>query len=198
MFSSRSLLIFCVCPRSFNQALLLSTRWMFGRVNRMVVIGRFGAFFGRRRLVADADTGWSSAARTDATGCSAHGEASALVKLAVWSAVVPQRVRAIGHCLQQRSMRYTSDSSLVPARSHSLWQLKLASGCKTLASRTREEPLWASLRISRSPPMARCDACLSARLLSLSRAACDLCMYAGSRLTSPFYGIGERWMGSSA
>ncbi len=71
----------------------------------MVVIGRFGAFFGRRRLVADADTGWSSAARTDATGCSAHGEASALVKLAVWSAVVPQRVRAIGHCLQQRSMR---------------------------------------------------------------------------------------------
>ena len=60
---------FCVYPRSFNQALLLSTRWMFGRVNRMVVIGRFGAFFGRRRLVADADTGWSSAARTDATGC---------------------------------------------------------------------------------------------------------------------------------
>ena len=70
-----------MCPRSVNQALLLSTRWMFGRVNRMVVIGRFGAFFGRRRLVADADTGWSSAARTDATGCSAHGEASALVKL---------------------------------------------------------------------------------------------------------------------
>lgn len=60
---------FCVCPRSFNQALRLSTRWMFGRVNRMVVIGRFGAFFGRRRLVADADTGWSSAASTDATGC---------------------------------------------------------------------------------------------------------------------------------
>ena len=36
---------FCVCPRSFNQALLLSTRWMFGRVNRMVVIGRFGCVF---------------------------------------------------------------------------------------------------------------------------------------------------------
>ena len=35
----------------------------------MVVIGRLGAFSGRRRLVADADTGWSSAARTDATGC---------------------------------------------------------------------------------------------------------------------------------
>ena len=34
-----------MCPRSFNQALLLSTRWMFGRVNRMVVIGRFGCVF---------------------------------------------------------------------------------------------------------------------------------------------------------
>jgi hypothetical protein len=48
---------------------------MFGRVNRMVVIGRFGAFFGRRRLVADADTGWSSAARTDATGCMLQAQA---------------------------------------------------------------------------------------------------------------------------
>ena len=79
---------FCVCPRSFNQALRLSTRWMFGRVNRMVVIGRFGAFFGRRRLVADADTGWSSAActrssaaLTDATSCSAHDGEAALGKL---------------------------------------------------------------------------------------------------------------------
>ena len=35
----------------------------------MVVIGRFVAFFGRRWLVADADTGWLSAALTDATGC---------------------------------------------------------------------------------------------------------------------------------
>ena len=89
----------CVCPRSVNQALLLSTRWMFGRVNRMVVIGRFGAFFGRRRLVADADTGWSSAARTDATGCmlqhSGDVRQSARVKLRV----VSQRVRAMGHCL---------------------------------------------------------------------------------------------------
>ena len=137
-----------------------------------------------------------SAHRCD--GLQRHGEASALVKLAVWSAVVPQRVRAIGHCLQQRSMRYTSDSSLVPARS--LAQLKLVlAASKTLASsRTREGQLWASLRISRSLPMDRCDACLSARLLSSPRAACDLCMYAGSRLTSPFYGIGERWMGSSA
>ena len=41
----------------------------------MVVIGRFGAFFGRRRLVADADTGWSSAARTDATGCMLQAQA---------------------------------------------------------------------------------------------------------------------------
>ena len=83
--------------------------------------------------MADADTGWSSATLTDATGCMPHGEASALVKLAVWSAVVPQRVRAIGHCLQQRSMRYTSDSSLVPARS--LAQLKLVlAASKTLAS----------------------------------------------------------------
>ena len=59
---------FCVCPRSFNQALLLSTRWMFGRVNRMVVIGRFGAFFGRR-LRRTLRRAWSSAALTDATSC---------------------------------------------------------------------------------------------------------------------------------
>ena len=96
---------FCVCPRSFNQALRLSTRWMFGRVNRLVVIGRFGAFFGRRRLVADADTGWSSAARTDATGCSAHGEASALVKLLCGLLWCRSGLRAIGHCLQQRSSK---------------------------------------------------------------------------------------------
>ena len=59
--------------------------------------------------------------------------ASCTCEAAVWSAVVPQRVRAIGHCLQQRSMRYTSDSSLVPARS--LAQLKLVlAASKTLAS----------------------------------------------------------------
>ena len=128
---------------------------MFGRVNRMVVIGRFGAFSGRRRLVADADTGWSSAARTDATGCSAHGEASALVKLAVWSAVVPQRVRAIGHYLQQRSMRNKRQLTYSCAL-FSLSQLKqVLAASKTLASsRTKEGPLWAALRISRSPPGA--------------------------------------------
>ena len=59
---------FCVCPRSFNQALRLSTRWMFGRVNRLVVIGRFGAFFGRR-LRRTLRRAWSSAALTDATSC---------------------------------------------------------------------------------------------------------------------------------
>ena len=59
---------FCVCPRSFNQALRLSTRWMFGRVNRMVVIGLFGAFFGRR-LRRTLRRAWSSAALTDATSC---------------------------------------------------------------------------------------------------------------------------------
>ena len=132
MFSSRSLLIFCVCPRSFNQALLLSTRWMFGRVNRMVVIGRFGAFFGRR-LRRTLRRAWSSAALTDATSCMQCSWRGCTCEAAVWSAVVPQRVRAIGHCLQQRSMRYTSDSSLVPARS--LAQLKLVlAASKTLAS----------------------------------------------------------------
>ena len=45
----------------------------------MVVIGRFGAFFGRRRLVADADTGWSSAARTDATLLHAAAQAMPVV-----------------------------------------------------------------------------------------------------------------------
>ena len=134
---------------------------MFGRVNRMVVIGRFGAFSGRRRLVADADTGWSSAAcerssaaLTDATGCSAHGE-PLLCEAAVWSAVVPQRVRAIGHYLQQRSMRNKRQLTYSCAL-FSLSQLKqVLAASKTLASsRTREGPLWAALRISRSPPGA--------------------------------------------
>ena len=88
-----------MCPRSVNQALLLSTRWMFGRVNRMVVIGRFGAFFGRRRLVADADTGWSSAARTAATGCMPHG--------VVWAAVglLQSACEAAAWCLLRVSQR---------------------------------------------------------------------------------------------
>ena len=66
--------------------------------------------------MADADTGWSSAARTDAMGCMLQrGDAGSLLRVKL--RVVSQRVRAIGHCLQQRSMRYTSDSSLIPARS---------------------------------------------------------------------------------
>ena len=110
---------FCVCPRSFNQALLLSTRWMFGRVNRMVVIGRFGAFFGRRRLVADADTGWSSAActrssaaLTDATGCMLQHTGDAGQSARVKLRVVSQRACAIWHCLQQRSMRAQATAHL--------------------------------------------------------------------------------------
>ena len=119
---------------------------------------------------------------------------------AVWSAVVPQRFARDRALFAAAVEQTTSDSSLGPARSSRLSQLKqVLAASKTLASsRTREGQLWASLRISRSLPMDRCDACLSARLLSSPRAACDLCMYAGSRLTSPFYGIGERWMGSSA
>ena len=88
-----------------------------------------------------------------------------LCEAAVWSAVVPQRVRAIGHYLQQRSMRNKRQLTYSCAL-FSLSQLKqVLAASKTLASRrTREGPLWASLRISRSPPIARCDACLSARL----------------------------------
>ena len=72
---------FCVCPRSFNQALRLSTRWMFGRVNRMVVIGLFGAFFGRRlRRTLRRGCGQAQRSPMRRVACSAHGEA-ALVKL---------------------------------------------------------------------------------------------------------------------
>ena len=96
------------CPRSVNQALLLSTRWMFGRVNRMVVIGRFGAFFGRR-LRRTLRRAGSSAALTDATSCMQCSWRGCTCEAAVWSAVVPQRVRAIGHCLQ-RLMRCTNNN----------------------------------------------------------------------------------------
>ena len=52
--------------------------------------------------------------------------------------VVPRRVRAIGHYLQQVLMRNTSDSSLVPAR-FSLSQLKrVLAASKTLASKPHE------------------------------------------------------------
>ncbi len=77
--------------------------------------------------MADADTGWSSAARTDATGCmlqhSGDVRQSARVKLRV----VPQRVRAIGHCLQ-RSKRCTSEGLTDPCALFSLWQLKAEAG----------------------------------------------------------------------
>ena len=96
---------FFACPRSFNQALLLSTRWMFGRVNRMVVIGRFGAFFGRR-LRRTLRRAWvkRSAHRCDGLHAALMAMPAVCCEAAVWSAVVSQRVRAIGHCLQ-RSMR---------------------------------------------------------------------------------------------
>ena len=59
---------FCVCPRSFNQALLLSTRWMFGRVNRMVVIGLFWCVFWAK-AAADAAAGVVKRSAHRATGC---------------------------------------------------------------------------------------------------------------------------------
>ena len=81
--------------------------------------------------------------------------ASCTCEAAVWSAVVPQRVRAIGHYLQQRSMRNKRQLTYSCAL-FSLSQLKqVLAASKTLASsRTREGPLWAALRISRSPPGA--------------------------------------------
>ena len=99
---------FCVCPRSFNQALLLSTRWMFGRVNRMVVIGRFGCVFwcegGWWRTPIRAGQAQRAPMRRVACCRLRRCRQSARVKLRV----VSQRVRAIGHCLQ-RSMRCTNE-----------------------------------------------------------------------------------------
>ena len=159
-----------------------------------------GAFFGAK-AVADADTGWSSAALTDATGCSAHGEASApeVCEAAVWSAVVPQRVRATGHCLQ-RSMRATNDRLTIPVLSSRLSQLKqVLAASKTLANQPHEGRT--ALGVSEDLSLAAnsfCDACLSARLCPL-RPRCTRSVHVrAAALRSPFYGIGERWMGSSA
>ena len=111
--------------------------------------------FVRRRLVADADTGWSSAALTDATGCMLQSQAMPAVCSceAARGVAARARDRALFAAL---SMRNTNEGLTDPARSSRLSQLKqVLAASKTLASsRTREGPLWASMRISRSPPQA--------------------------------------------
>ena len=125
----------CVCPRSVNQALRLSTRWMFGRVNRMVVIGRFGCVFwcegGWWRTPIRAGQAQRAPMRRVAC-CSAQAmpAVSARVKLRV-------AARARDRALFAAAVdAYTSDSSLpaLSSRCRRACGLKLASGCKTLAS----------------------------------------------------------------
>jgi hypothetical protein len=111
---------FCVCPRSFNQALRLSTRWMFGRVNRMVVIGRFGAFFGRRlwRTLRRA-CGQAQRSPMRRVACSAHGVVCAAVGL-LQSACEEALLRGVAAprdtaTVLQCSMRSQTTRSLIPA-----------------------------------------------------------------------------------